>query len=296
VDGSDIAVGVDPTARLDGRRALWSLDGKALGALATRRADEYRRAAPFPNIVLDDMFPEPMLDDVVQQFPGSADVGWRRHHDHRQRKLQWADITTMPPSPAAFVAMLQSAPFLRFLEDLTGIPGLIGDPYCFHGGLHAIEPGGYLKIHCDQTVQEQLWLSRRVNVIVYLDRQWDLSWGGNLELWNSGVTTCEVSIVPRFNRMVVFNTDRDSFHGHPDPTVSPAGVSRRSIALYYYTSGENPTTRSDGFRGPRLRPRPGEAIEAPPSNWRARLIDVSPPALTRMARRVMRREISDDAW
>ena len=46
------------------------------------------------------------------------------------------------------------------------------------------------------------------------------------------------SVAPMYNRCVIFNTDADSYHGHPDPLATPANVKRRSMALYYYTASK----------------------------------------------------------
>lgn len=79
-------------------------------------------------------------------------------------------------------------------------------------------------------------LLRRINVLIYLNKDWDEAYGGNLEIWNREMSEKAQSVPPLFNRCVIFNTDADSFHGHPDPLTTPEGVTRRSIALYYYTA------------------------------------------------------------
>ena len=40
-----------------------------------------------------------------------------------------------------------------------------------------------------------------------------------------------------FNTMVIFSTTDFSNHGHPDPLNCPIELSRKSIALYYFSSG-----------------------------------------------------------
>ena len=37
--------------------------------------------------------------------------------------------------------------------------------------------------------------------------------------------------------MVIFSTNDYSNHGHPDPIKCPSDISRRSIALYYFSKG-----------------------------------------------------------
>ena len=132
---------------------------------------------------------------------------------------------------------LNSATFLGFLETLTGIDGLIPDPHLEGGGYHLIQPGGRLDVHADFNRHERLQLDRRLNLLVFLNKDWPEDWGGHLELWTPDMTSCERRVLPVFNRAVLFSTTDSSFHGHPHPLTCPEGMSRRSIALYYYSAG-----------------------------------------------------------
>jgi Rps23 Pro-64 3,4-dihydroxylase Tpa1-like proline 4-hydroxylase len=243
--------------------APWAFNPDRLTELADECASNYRTAMPFPHLVFDDILPEALLDELVADFPSVDDPGWRIHEEAVQRKQQWADAKRLPPVAASVVALFHTAPFLKFLERLTGTDGLIGDPYCHHGGLHQSMSGGFLKIHTDVPLQPALRLQRRVNMIVFLNRDWAPAWGGELELWDAEMTTCVERIEPRFNRMVVFDSVRSN-HGHPRPTTSPPGVVRRSLALYYYISPTHPLAIPEAATTPVnwLR-RPGEEFERP---------------------------------
>ena len=46
------------------------------------------------------------------------------------------------------------------------------------------------------------------------------------------------SVAPLINRCVIFNTDAYSYHGHPEPLNTPNEITRKSIALYYYTASK----------------------------------------------------------
>ncbi len=76
---------------------------------------------------------------------------------------------------------------------------------------------------------------RRVNVLVYLNKDWKAEWGGALELWDKQMKACEESVVPVFNRCVIFNTDADSYHGHPpSDDLSGRNVPPLDSALLLY--------------------------------------------------------------
>jgi 2OG-Fe(II) oxygenase superfamily len=253
----------DATMSRSGPTAPWALNPDRLAELADEGASEYRTATPFPHLVFDDILPEALLDELVADFPSVDDPGWRSHEAAVQRKQQWADANRLPPVAASVVALFHAAPFLTFLERLTGTDGLIGDPHCHHGGLHQSVSGGFLKIHTDVSLQPALRLQRRVNVIVFLNRDWAPEWSGELELWDAAMTTCVERIEPRFNRMVVFDSVRSN-HGHPRPTTSPPGVVRRSLALYYYVSPTHPLAIPKAATMPTIwLRRPGEAFDVP---------------------------------
>ena len=131
-----------------------------------------------------------------------------------------------------------SAPFIEFLEGISSIQGLIPDPYFMGGGYHETGKGGYLGVHADFRINDRLHLNRRMNVIIYLNENWPEAYGGQLELWDRQMKHKYASVAPLYNRCVIFNTDADSYHGHPDPLTCPEGTFRRSIALYYYTASK----------------------------------------------------------
>lgn len=217
-----------------------AMDPGEARALGSMLADDYRRAHPFPHIVLDGIFPPQLIDMAKRGFPAGSlasdrvfEMGYAGLH---KRQILPEDCA---PDARELFHFLNSMPVLQFLEGLTGIDGLIPDPYFEGGGYHEIAAGGLLGIHADFRIHNRLHLERRLNLLVYLNEPWDESWGGKLELWDRSMKQCEAAVSPLANRCVVFSTDADSFHGHPDPLRTPPGVTRRSIALYYYTASRN---------------------------------------------------------
>lgn len=219
-------------------------DGLALDAAAARKigeslSDGYCFAEPFPHLVVDNFLPEPVARRALDHFPREAlasdkvfEMGYAGLH---KRQILPDDCDAEARQMFQF---FNSRPMLEFLEGLTAIQGLIPDPYFNGGGFHETTRGGKLGIHADFRINDQLHLHRRLNVIIYLNEDWDESWGGALELWDRGMKAKQREVPPLFNRCVIFNTDADSFHGHPDPLLTPDGVKRRSIALYYYTASK----------------------------------------------------------
>lgn len=208
-------------------------------------AADYRDAQPFPHIVLDGLFDDEALDAVLCDFPSREAMKWREFDSTTEKKLGYFhETSTISKTVRDFLDAMNSFEMLLWLEALTGIEGLIPDPYFGGGGLHQIEPGGFLKIHADFNVHPKLKLDRRLNMLIYLNKNWRDEYGGHLELWDRDMTACRKKILPLFNRTVIFSTTDRSFHGHPHPLTAPEGMSRKSVSLYYYTAGRPEAERS----------------------------------------------------
>jgi hypothetical protein len=210
---------------------------------------QYLNNRPFPHIGIDDFFDEGIIKKVLAGYPGEFDASWNRTFldsgSYEEQKLGLDRLEDFPPYLQQFVNALNSRVFVQFLEKLTGIDGLIPDPYLLGGGLHMIPRGGRLAIHADFNTHKKLRLDRRLNLLLYLNYDWNDEWGGALELWDKDVKTKEKAYSPIANRVVVFSTTDTAYHGHPDPLTSPKGKYRRSIALYYYTNGRPEDEKSD---------------------------------------------------
>jgi hypothetical protein len=229
---------------------------KSPRAVADLRAD-YGAAHPFPHIVLDGFLDPDAAEAALREFPSTDSGDWIRYRHASSSKLGKTDRRMFPPAIGRIIDALNSAELLAFIQTITEIPQLLGDDTLQGGGLHQSLPGGYLDVHADFTVHSQRphW-RRRVNLIVYLNREWEDGYGGHLELWDRDMKQCVKRISPLFNRCVMFNTDRDSYHGHPDPLRCPDGMTRKSIALYYYTEDHG---RVD-VRTTSYRARPGDPL------------------------------------
>ena len=205
---------------------------------------EYEQARPFPHVVVDGLFPEATLDRIAAEFPAADEIPWQRFDNPTERKLGYRHTTPLAAGLREFMWWMNSAAVLEFVEALTGIDGLVPDPYFGGAGPHQILPGGFLKVHADFNWHPKLRLDRRLNLIVYLNRDWREEWGGHIELWNEDVTRCERRVLPLFNRTIVFATTDTSFHGHPQPLACPPERARRSVSFYYYTNGRPAAERS----------------------------------------------------
>ena len=239
----------DLSSTIDGRslaapRPYFSFGAFDEAGLAGLR-ERFTNASPFPHLVLDDFLDLPP-DVVSRQFPDQTWGRWSKFEDaYQHQKRTCNDIAALPALFQGMVHELSGPSFLGFLEKVTGISGLIPDPYLSGGGLHSSGPGGILTPHADFHAYGKLNLYRRINVLVYFNPEWRAEYGGSLELFRKGENTPTVAIVPEFGRMVMFLTDDRSIHGFTRPVVG-ADRWRNSLALYYYTSEETERFSGDG--------------------------------------------------
>ena len=269
---------------------LFEMDGKSGHVSGDTRekglelSDTYRNGKPFPHIVIDDFLPPEILDVCLSEFPSKLkDVDEYFDRDQERYKAQF-NPDALTESVRGLFYSFNSKPFIRVLENITGIKGLIPDPYFLGAGFHEIGQGGHLSIHVDFNHHKVMNLERRINVLIYLNKDWEDSYGGQLELWNRDMSECVESVLPLFNRCAIFSTIADSYHGNPQPINHPDGVTRKSIALYYYTS-----TWSDAKRDKttqfKVRPGTGDKVHVGVRN-RELIADLLPPIVLRNARRL----------
>ena len=251
----------------------------AVGHKGLELADSYQVGSPFPHIVIDDFLPPEILDVLLDEFPSDfGQVGVRYDREQERYKSNFNPDVLMERSRAIFYAF-NSRPFIKILENITGIKGLIPDPFFLGAGLHETTQGGHLSIHADFNHHKPMNLERRINVLIYLNRNWESEYGGSLELWDRNMKVKVQSVIPKFNRCVMFNTDSDNYHGNPEPVDHPERAPRRSIALYYYTSTWSGAKREHTTQ---FKVRAGSADGV---DWRVRtrelIADLTPPIVQR---------------
>lgn len=213
-------------------------DYDALMARAEAARAAHASAAPYPHTVFDDFLPESLALRLHQAVPRPERGGKWDYYSAAGFEEKWAlsDDRALPALFRALSLEMNSSSFIRFLQTLTGIEHLLPDPHLFGGGIHLVPHGGVLQVHSDFNWSESLQAHRRVNVFVYLNPRWREEWGGALELWDEQARAPVRVMAAKFNRMVVFNSRSDTFHGHPHPITCPPEEWRQSFAMYYYSS------------------------------------------------------------
>lgn len=254
--------------------------------LGTGLTESYNSAAPFPHIVIDDFLPPELLERVLahcEQLNPDADVQSFERAQERYKTSFHPD--SLDDDLRRLFYSFNSRPFVKLIENITGIKGLVPDPYFLGAGIHEIKQGGHLSVHADFNHHKIMNLERRINVLIYCNKDWKKEYGGGLELWDERMSKLFHDIVPLFNRCVIFNTTSNSQHGNPQPIDHPLGISRKSIALYYYTATWDGSKRSHTTQ---FKVRPGSNDKV---DWRIKLRelneDLIPPIIARKLNRFL---------
>ncbi len=268
---------------------------------ARQYKDQYSNASPFPNIAFEHFFNPDWLNEILEEFPDLEKKGDIKFNNPNEIKLASKGENRFGPKTKAFVHFLNSEPFLEFLQELTGIEEtLLPDPYFEGGGYHETKRGGLLKIHADFNKHRTTKLDRRLNALIYLNKDWKEEYGGHFELWNRDMTKCVKKVAPNFNTLAIFTTTDFSYHGLPNPLNCPEDSSRKSIALYYYSNGRPSHEINQGLEEHNtiFRARVGDDQEMrkynKTQNLKNLIIDLVPPIITKSVKRMMGKGSDDN--
>jgi Rps23 Pro-64 3,4-dihydroxylase Tpa1-like proline 4-hydroxylase len=220
---------------------LFEIDYVKLYNLAENLKDKYQNATPFPNCVIDDFLPPITYQNICETFPNPESEIWKAPNNvhtlnkfvTKQGLLGLKEYLFTENQRRIFME-LNSSLFINFLEKITGIIGLIPDPYFSEGSYAMSKKDGMLDIHADFSHHDKIGLERRVNILYYLNNDWKEEYEGALNLYDENLII-KKKIYPIGNRITIFTTSEISFHGFPERIKCPENMYRKSINLYYYT-------------------------------------------------------------
>jgi Rps23 Pro-64 3,4-dihydroxylase Tpa1-like proline 4-hydroxylase len=277
-----VPAGSDESRALSWLRQRIQLPGE-IGQLRS----SYLGARPFPHLELDNLFPDAMLDSLLPEIDGMQKDQWKNvEQDPRERTLRMKSAVEIGDAGEKFLNVVHSAAFLYLLSEITNVWNLLPDPYLQGGGYAAMRRGDYFNVHSDRSVAYDTGLTRRLAMIVFLNKNWLPEYHGRLELWNPDAKKCEVFVEPLFNKTILFEVAFPNYHGVPIPLECPVDRSRQSFILYYHTVG---------IEG-KEDVKPHTSIFAPRKHgtnrltMRSLLREVTPPVLTRALRKFTKAE------
>lgn len=244
----------ESTRDMDCADVILPLDQQAL-------RKQFRAAQPFPFVSIDPLLEPSFAAEVSTAYPSFDDatrVGRSFSAVNEKLKVQVTDYSTFPEPVKRLSDALSSRSFLAQISYITGIDDLLWDEKLEGGGMHQTAASGRLDVHVDFNYLRERALHRRLNILIYLNTEWQDEWGGHIELWDRDVKTRHHSFAPILNRCVIFETSAISYHG-VSPVKPPPGVVRKSFAAYYYTK-EAPPGWTGEEHSTIFRARPNEVV------------------------------------
>lgn len=219
---------------------------------------------PFPYFYIDNFLESGFAEEVCNSFPDykqALTIGKTFNAVNEVNKVQVTDETKFPGPISKLNSLIKSQEFIDMLSEIMGIENLVADKNLAGGGIHETSEGGRLDVHVDFNFNDDLKLFRRVNILIYFNKDWKREYGGILDFWDKDVKKCHAEILPMFNRMACFATSEISYHG-VTPLKCPEGMTRKSFAGYYYTK-EPPENWDGSYHSTIFKTRPDE--------WRRRV-------------------------
>ena len=215
------------------------VDIASLNERLTNLKGDFQSKKPFRYVMFENFFSAEAASVIHATYPLIKNGQWDGT-TYIDQKNKFQKTTFDADSVFADVFReLNSQEFLAWMESITDIRDLRADDDLFGGGLHQSIAGAFLNVHVDYNFHPKTKFHRRLNVLIYMNKDWKEAYEGHLELWDlsDNKRTLLAKVAPSFNRCVIFETNEVSYHGHPKPLKTPEGINRKSIATYYYTPG-----------------------------------------------------------
>ncbi len=222
-------------------------------ALAKLR-QQFDHAKPCRHLVLPNFLNTELATTLYEAFPSINTLNVKRKSLNEDKSEDY-HFEKWHPSFGLLRDTIAGPEFSAWISAITGVEGLHTTHDALGSGVHQGKNGSYVDVHIDVNMNPEKGLWRRINLLIYLNKNWKPEYGGDLELWNKAMTQCEATVPCDFNRAVIFYTDENSPHGYRKIQV-PEGETRKSFYTYFYTP------IGEGFRysDSRFVPRPDDSL------------------------------------
>jgi Rps23 Pro-64 3,4-dihydroxylase Tpa1-like proline 4-hydroxylase len=194
--------------------------------------NKYFNAQPFEHIVIDNFLNNAYAEKIYETFP-NLDNSWHEYKNPIEVKYAFDDINSLNEEVKNYFYYLSTTEMINIIKSITMIDDLEYDAYLHGAGVHMHPRHGRLNIHLDYEKHPYSGKERRINIILFLSKDWDPNWNGANELWDKHVSKCITKTEIKFNRAIIFKTNDISWHGLPEKISCPEGIFRKSLAYYY---------------------------------------------------------------
>ena len=177
---------------------------------------KFNNAKPYKHIIIDNFLNEEYAEEIFKNYPTDLE-NWWKYWNPIEVKYANDNINNMHPKIKELFYILSTDKITKLLSQLSSINNLEIDPYLNGAGLHCHPRLGRLNLHLDYERHPILHnKERRLNIILYLTKDWKKEWHGDTQLWSKYVSECVVKAHIKFNRAVIFQTNEISWHGLPE--------------------------------------------------------------------------------
>jgi hypothetical protein len=194
---------------------------------------DYVKTPPYPNVALDNFLPQETISAMKQEC---NNLEWTREFTRNgSHMIERQDVENLPVANEVRNIM-SSRRFLVWLGEVTGHHDLIPDPHMIGAGYMRCSRGDSLKLHSDFNFNNTLKLYRMLSINIYLNKNWQPEWNGDLQFWDFERKECKTRYFPEAGKAVIFRHHKFGFHGHPEPLKCPENIYRDGFRMFYYVS------------------------------------------------------------
>lgn len=201
---------------------------------------QFNEAVPYRHIVLENFLNDDVALKMFENFPDINSLNVKRKSLNEDKSEDY-HFDRWDPIFSEVREVIKSEDWCKMMSQITGIGNLSTTMDALGSGVHQGKNGSYVDVHVDVNMNPQANLWRRINLLIYLNKNWQPDYGGDLEVWDKDMKKMYNKVSPAFNRALIFYTDDNSPHGYSKINV-PEGESRKSFYTYYYTP------LGDGFK------------------------------------------------
>jgi Rps23 Pro-64 3,4-dihydroxylase Tpa1-like proline 4-hydroxylase len=204
----------------------WRLEGEA-----ERLAEAFRTPGQVPSCHIDDLLPRALAHEIHERFPATDRMVLKR--SIKEHKRVAAQMDDYDPLLEEAIYAFQDPRVVGLVQQITGLQALEPDADLYAGGLSTMTKGGYLRPHLDNSHDGGQGRYRVLNLLYYVTPGWRPEYGGSLQLWDEGPLKTTRTIVSRFNRLVLMETNRSSWHSVNQIVHDGA---RCCVSNYYFSA------------------------------------------------------------
>ncbi len=197
--------------------------------------DIYKNAKPFEYVIIDNFFDDNYANYIYDNFPSPFDDNnWHLYCNPIEHKYSLNNFENHPKIGELFTSLTEDS-FISNMKHITAINDLENDPHLHGAGIHMYPNNGKLDMHLDYNIHPITKKERRINLIVYMNKDWKDEYGGKIEFYDTNMNKITEEM-PLFNTAIIFKTSDISYHGLPKPIKCPDDIFRKSIAIYYVSN------------------------------------------------------------